>query len=351
MNKNGQMISMQFKHYGAIDGLRAFSAIGIILMHVRANSEYHIDGFIYNKIIPHFTNLVFLFMVISGFCMCCGYYEKILDNKITVGQFYGKRYAKIWPFFAMLCALDLFISPSIDSVYEAFANLTLCFGLLPNINIEVIGVGWFLGLVFVFYLFFPFFCFLLSDKRRAWFSFTVALVYNVVCTKYFFDESYVLDSFTARHNFLYSSVFFFAGGLIFLYREQLEIIVKKYRWLVLLMCMAAVTGYYTLNASVPIMLVLFSLCLTYTLGISGGVLQNPVTKFLGSISMEMYLCHMVIFRVIEKMHCTYMFENDVYSYALTASGTVVGAALFSVTVKKGVSMVRKRVQREVSTHL
>lgn len=345
------MNKMQFKHYGGIDGLRAFSAIGIILMHVRANSEYHIDGFIYNKIIPHFTNLVFLFMVISGFCMCCGYYEKISDNNITVVQFYRKRYEKIWPFFAMLCALDLFISPSIKSVFESFANLTLCFGLLPNANIEVIGVGWFLGLVFVFYLFFPFFCFLLSDKRRAWFSFIIALVFNMVCSKYFFDESHVPGNFTARHNFLYSSVFFFAGGLIFLYRKQLETVVKKYRWLILFICMAAVFGYYSLNGSVPIMLVLFSLCLIYTLGIAGGILQNPVTKFLGGISMEIYLCHMVIFRVIEKIHCTHMFENDVLSYVLTAVGTVVGAVLFSVIVKKGIGIIRKRIQKHIPSWL
>ncbi len=32
-------------HYGAIDGLKAFSAIGIVLMHVRENTAYSIDGF------------------------------------------------------------------------------------------------------------------------------------------------------------------------------------------------------------------------------------------------------------------------------------------------------------------
>lgn len=73
-------------------------------------------------------------------------------------------------FFALLCVLDIAISPGKAVFYEFLADLTLCFGLLPNANISVIGVGWFIGLVFVFYMLFPFFCFLLSTKKRAWIS-------------------------------------------------------------------------------------------------------------------------------------------------------------------------------------
>lgn len=250
------------RHYGAIDGLRVFSAIGIVLMHVLANGKYAVSGFVFDSIIPSFTNLVFLFMVISGFAMCCGYYDRMISSKITIGEFYSKRYQKIWPFFAFLCVLDLVLSPSLQSLYEVFANLTLCFGLLPNANISVIGVGWFLGVVFVFYLLFPFFCWLLQDRKRAWFSFAVALIFNALCTVYFH---------TGRGNFVYSAVFFMAGGLIFLYREPLEQFAKKYRWMVLLVCAAVTVGYYVFGASVPLMLVLFSLYLVYTLGIQGGI--------------------------------------------------------------------------------
>ena len=115
-----------------------------------------ITGFVYEGLIPSFTNFVFLFMVISGFGICCGYYEKILKGKISLSDFYGKRFKKILPFFAALVVLDLMMSPSLSSVHEGFADLTLLFGFLPN-DITVIGVGWFLGLIFVFYLCFPFF--------------------------------------------------------------------------------------------------------------------------------------------------------------------------------------------------
>ena len=95
--------------------------------------------------------------MVSAFGMCCGYYEKFKAGTINIEAFYKRRYEKLWPFFALLCILDVVISPSADSVYEIFANLTMLQGLLPNPQISVVGVSWTLAVIFVFYLLFPFF--------------------------------------------------------------------------------------------------------------------------------------------------------------------------------------------------
>ena len=313
--------------YDAIEGLRAYSAIGIVLMHVLANGKYAICGVVFDTIIPSFTNLTFLFMIISGFSMCCGYYDKIINNKITLSEFYSKRFAKAWPFFALLCVFDFIISPSVNSLREVFANLTLCFGLLPNANISVIGVGWFLGLVFVFYLIFPFFCYLVSDKRRAWFSFVVALAFNLFCSDYFGIE---------RTNIMYSAMFFLAGGLIFIYREELEKISNRYQYIILVLCLVTVIGYFVLGDLVVTMLVMFSVWLIYVIGNSKkGILLNPVTKYLSAISMEIYLSHMVIYRVIEKVGLIHIFGQGVLSYIFTSVVIIVGTTLFATVVQKG----------------
>ena len=156
------------ERYGTIDGLRMIACIGIMMMHIQANNNYEITGYFYNTVIPSFTNFVFLFMTVSAFGMCCGYYEKVMNQTISLPDFYAKRFKKILPFFGVLVLIDVVISPSRAALFEAFADLTLLFGFLPNAgNISVIGVGWFLGLVFVFYLCFPFFCVLLANKKRA----------------------------------------------------------------------------------------------------------------------------------------------------------------------------------------
>lgn len=187
-------MSTKAERYEGIDGLKAYAIIGIALMHVLANGEYELGGFVFDRMIPAFTNLVFLFMMVSGFGMCCGYYQKIVDRKISMEEFYSKRYIKIWPYFALLCALDFVISPSKNSMYEVFANLTLCQGLLPNANISVIGVSWTLAVIFVFYMLFPFFCFLLENKKKAWIVAVAALIFNFVSSNYFNAERKTLST-------------------------------------------------------------------------------------------------------------------------------------------------------------
>ena len=74
---------MQKERYEGIDGLKAYAIIGIAIMHVLANGEYGLQGFVFEQLIPSFPDLVLLFLVISGFGMCCGYYQKSLIKKLV----------------------------------------------------------------------------------------------------------------------------------------------------------------------------------------------------------------------------------------------------------------------------
>ena len=324
--------------YEGIDGLKAYAIIGIALMHILANGEYEIGGFVFERLIPSFTNLVFLFMMVSGFGMCCGYYQKIVNQKISVEDFYKKRYIKIWPYFALLCALDFIISPSKESLFEVFANLTLCQGLLPNMHIEVIGVSWTLAVIFVFYMLFPFFCFLIGNKKRAWGVAVAALAFNWLCGVYFFDGNHIVDAlsvgFTPRLNIIYDAVYFIAGGLIFLYRKELSEFAAKYKAIARAILLIATVAYFAVGGNTLTMLFFCVAALVYTLGSNrGGVLVNPVAKFLGGISFEIYLCHMVIYRVLEKLHFIHIFENDLLSYIFTSIGVICGSVIFSICAK------------------
>lgn len=327
--------------YEGIDGLKAYAIIGIALMHVLANGEYGIGGFLFERLIPSFTNLVFLFMMVSGFGMCCGYYQKIVDQKISVEDFYKKRYIKIWPYFALLCALDFVISPSKESLFEVFANLTLCQGLLPNAKISVIGVSWTLAVIFVFYMLFPFFCFLIGNKKRAWSVAVVALVFNWLCTNYFK---------AGRTNIIYDAIYFIAGGLIFLYRKELAEFAAKYKVIAGVILLIAVVAYFAVGGNTLMMLFFCVAALVYTLGCKRGVvLVNPVAKFLGGISFEIYLCHMVIYRVLEKLHLVHLFGNGLLAYIFTAIAVICGSVVFSVCAKwflnKIETFLKERVRR------
>lgn len=261
---------MEKKRYGAIDGLRTIASIGIVLMHIKANTDYGLTGFVAERFIMSSTNFVFLFMTISAFGMCCGYYEKVRSGQVDWNKFYGKRFGKVLPFFAALVLLDIVMNPSINSLIEGFADVTLVFGLL-NKSIGVIGVGWFLGLVFIFYLIFPFYTTFLSSKGRAWLVFGVSILYNLVCEGYFG---------LGRSNILYSSCFFMAGGLLYLYRDEIKHLNK---WLVLSLIIGAEIFYYALYDGALMCLLLSVLFLIFAM-ISQGGYWKTVSRTLSAVS-------------------------------------------------------------------
>ena len=229
------------------------------------------------------------------------------------------------------------MSPSKGSLYEVFANLTLCQGLLPNMNISVIGVSWTLAVIFVFYLLFPFFCFLLENKKRAWLAFVCAAIYNFLCSTYFFDADHIADrvvvNFSARTNILYCAIYFITGGLLFLYRKGLAEFASKYKVIVGVILLIATFVYFTLGSSTFTMLLFCVVALVYALGCKTGGLVNPVAKFLGGICFEIYLCHMVIYRVLEKLHLVHLFGKGLLAYIFTAVAVISGSVVFSVCAK------------------
>ena len=324
------------ERYEGIDGLKAYAILGIVLMHILTNGNFSLNGFAFQKLIPSFTNLVFLFMMVSGFGMCCGYYQKITNCEISIEDFYKKRYIKIEPYFALLCLLDFVVSPSKESLFEVFANLTLCQGLLPNANISVIGVSWTLAVIFVFYMFFPFFCFLLANKKRAWGVTAVALLFNYICSIYFFDINHV-SNFSPRSNIVYDAIYFIVGGLIFLYRKDLAEFALKHKVNIGLILLIATVAYFALGDTTLTILFFCIAVLVYALSCrtwrDSVVLVNPIVKFLGSICLEIYLCHMRIYRLFEKLHFIHLFGNGVMAYIFTAIAVICGSIAFSVCAK------------------
>ena len=327
------------ERYGALDGLRAYAAIGIVLMHVLSNIGVKpSENYMTETLIPWFTDFTLMFMVVSGFSLCCGYYDRVKTGAITPNAFYKKRYMRILPFFASLCVLDLVMSPSVDQLFNLFANLTLCFNFIPNVQIPMIGVGWFLGLVFVFYLLFPFFVFMLDSKLRGWISLVIALTFAGLCTVHSYNMDIPVPNI-GRTNIIYTMPLFMTGGMIYLYRDKLKMMgIRQYVFLTYCIGLTIVffaisdvrkTGFGALVSE----MVLFGSWLIYALGSKDLFLNNRVVRFISGISMEVYLCHMVMFRVVERIHIERFIADGDVLYILTCCLVIMGAIVFSWFMK------------------
>ena len=160
---------------------------------------------------------------------------------------------------------------------------------------------------------------------------------------------YVTDAFInfnpGRHNILYSAPFLLAGGLCYLYRDKLHRLAKRAGNWLLAACIAVNALYFvcpqsafTLHSVVPLLAV-FTLWLVYALGAEHKWMHNRVIDFLSGISMEIYLCHMVMFRVVEKMHLERIINDE---NALFATVCILGiglAAAFSYFMKLAIAKV------------
>lgn len=322
--------------YDNLNGLKTIAVIGIVMMHVLSNVPVQPQGnYLINVVIPYFTNFTFLFMMVSAFGMSCGYYELVKSGQMIPNDFYSKRYIRIWPFFAMLVFLDVVISHDISSFYEAFANLTLCFSLLPVPKIDVIGVGWFLGLVFLFYMLFPFFVFLMDNKKRAWFSFLVSLVFSWMLVNYFSRDELLVEP-ADRRNIIYSAPFFMIGGLIYLYRDVLQKNVERYNIISFVACVAITVLKFSISTDelyvIPD-LFMFAAWLVFAIGSKNRLLDNKVVEYISSISMEVYLSHMVVFRAVSflPIYKWSMYVN--FNYFVVLLFTLGGTIIFSHIVK------------------
>lgn len=280
--------------------------------------------------------------MVSAFSLCCGYYNHFCNGTITPHQFYSKRYLRVWPFFALLVLFDIAITflnersltdVMLQEFADGFADLTLVFGLLPNADIKVIGVGWFLGLIFVFYMLFPFFVYLLGSKRKAW----GVLMLSVAM--YFVSNEYLGG--IASDNIIFCAPYFISGGIVYLYRHS---IVRCFQnnliYWAYIVCVVIYTVFFFTFANLrqPLVsnLLLYALWLIYAVGAGcrKTIFSSRIASFLSIISMEIYLCHMLFFRIIEKLHLEHLISDADFNYWFTCICVLAGSVCFAIAWKR-----------------
>lgn len=332
----------KMKKIKSIDGLKAFSIMMIVLVHVAVNGNYKIDNFFFNVIVKNLSVFVELFFILSAFGMCYGYYEKIKNKEIDLNTFYKRRLVKIWPYFALIIVADLVMSGfTKKNIFEAILDGTLLTGFLPNNHIEIAGIGWALGVIFAFYMLFPFFVFMMWNKFRAWISLIVFVLIKIIGESYMTVDGKVVNSFFLNWFYL-----FIIGGLIYLYREELIRIFNKREYILIMLFIILFAGEvivynkgYSFVAS-QMVLGLFIIMIIYCLVERIPILGNKVLVFLGGLCLQIYLFHVAIFRGIDKIGLTHILNNEVASLVITYVLTLAVTVGVSYIVTKVFSLVK-----------
>lgn len=161
------MKSSNIKYLPAVDHLRGFAALLIVLYHglqllrhemAAPGTPYthanwlHSDDWFFPMILEGHTSVA-AFMVLSGFIFTFG----TLDRGVTYWRFMGNRILRIYPLFGFTLAVAACAAQS------GFSFLTLLQDLLFQCNLpggfpggDFLGVAWAIAVEFQFYLIFPF---------------------------------------------------------------------------------------------------------------------------------------------------------------------------------------------------
>lgn len=163
----------------------------------------------------------------------------------------------------------------------------------------------------------------------------LSLIFCYIAIVYFGTPEFVLKPI-GKVNIIYSAPFFVAGGMIYLYRRGIKSWVEKHWMIALASCLVLTILRFVVDIKGLFILpdlIVFAAWLIYAIGSKDIVLNNRVAKYLSGISMEIYLCHMMFYRVASMLHLDKFIHNNDMLYVATCIATLIGAICFSHVIK------------------
>jgi peptidoglycan/LPS O-acetylase OafA/YrhL len=167
----------------SIDALRGMAALGVVLYHAGSQTQKAAPHNLLQwpvKLIQFLSSLgyigVFLFFVISGFCIHLQWAKSRADGQersIQFGSFWRRRIRRLYPpyliafaLFILMAALTTGINVTHFFVYDVVMHLLMLHNLDPHTCYSINGVFWTLAIEEQLYL--AYFLLLFLRKRWGW---------------------------------------------------------------------------------------------------------------------------------------------------------------------------------------
>ncbi len=284
--------------------MRGIGCLIVVAYHV-----YIIRGFFgINYLTDHTIGVggvvVPLFFIISSFSCMCGYYDKILGSGSHLELFYKRRIKRLLPtlYFALLLhsVLD-YVFFSVIHIPSMIGTASFLYGLMPQYRESMVDAAWALGIEIIFYLFFPAFLIACKNKKRTWLSFAGVLL--LLWAYYAFYSVDLSENNNLDINIIRQLVFFVVGALLFHYRTGIIDFKEKYKAAFFGSCIfCMVWGYLWFLHSTGVLSsvavsIMYSGVLMMAIGNTKYFCTNRPFVFLGVISYQVYLFHMIFMKL------------------------------------------------------
>ena len=91
--------------------------------------------------------------------------------------------------------------------------------------------------------------------------------------------------------------------------------------------------------------ILFAMWVIFAISQPIKLLGNNVTKTLSQVSLEVYLSHMMIFRVVEKFGIVDRINNGNIAYIVVLCLTIVLTIIFALIAKRAIDICFRRLKK------
>lgn len=355
-----------------LNGLRGFACLLIFLFHCRIMSgspDIRLDlGFLY--LLPlHGAYAVDLFFVLSGFFVILPYAKAGSQGKkpFSFFRYYKKKFVRIFPAYYINLAVmfgivvpifiggDYLLSKS--GLKMLLAHMSFLHYLHPSTSasLGINGALWTLSITFQFFLIFPFIKNLFTggnEKKYLLVFILLSVAWKFLSyyhTGFLFNlamdsvKQFGVDAFTIRFflsNQLPAQLGHFAIGMYLgnryiAHKNGLE---KSHPWsrlIALTGFVSTVYSFHIANLGVPpwwhfwrLWLAFGSGCLIYLAAIDGPRLMrsffsNRYLGYLGNLSYEIYLWHLMVLYVITKIPLVqYIHGNHLFWFCFFVGGAI-----------------------------
>jgi len=314
------------KYFPSLDGLRAMSVLLVMFNHVHGA----VPSWIYGPL------GVDVFFVLSGFLITTLMLrEKERKGNVSLRGFYTRRFFRIIPVY-LFTVLLYFVAVHVthDPVKTAQFNAALPWLLSflqeyrPASAGNILGHAWTLGIEEKFYIVWPLLLVALYPFRGRALLCLGAIFISILFLPHVYARSYdglLIGAILA--------IALSASGRIAIARALASI--PDSVLCVLLAGTYLLSGYssnFVLLFSGTVALLVASLVLRE--GLPRRLLEAPVLVFIGKRSYAMYLIHVLVLNLVEKIEPASLVENGIPTVCVAYGLTLAGASLMYVAIER-----------------
>lgn len=351
------------KNYGDtnfVTGMRAYAALAVVLIHTGGAGLREL-GYVGNNFVDFCRTGVLIFFVISGFSVATSY-----KNSYSYLQYLGKRLLRIAPLYYFWLAFSIIFSATAIAWQENFGSTINVYAVVMHLSFlsfldyrianNIIGVEWSIPIEVFWYFFLP----LMVIFSRSWNALVLMLASSL--TIYVLGEAFATKIFSnAGSNALLALnwsplPYFFSFTLgIAAYRLRLtnvnwgtisSTILGLSVMAILMYCYRPAFILRIFNTEfIFISLIAFLLILVGSKGnrIFNFIFCNRLISFLGVISYGIYLCHMPIFNLLNKLEIS-LFQNPVIIFLVVTFLAALASALTYFLIERPCSYLGNHIK-------